>query len=465
MVLGDLWRYARQTPHRAAIREWTGTQWSTTTYAQLLDAAMSVSAHAARFDQAPVAVVLDNSARSAAVLLGFLSAATPVVLLEAAGSQLSDHRSVVHTIGLGGVVRPDATAPGELGYGDLLTGTAHTLADRTDGPVLQLTSGSTGEPRLARLTAADLLRGARLYRDIHQYTSADRVLLPLPFAHSFGLVGGLIAALTAGAELLTVPKFDLRAIWDGLAGGVGILLGTPMIYEMMSASAASATRPPALRVALSSGGPMDPQVHESATARLGRPVLQVYGSTETGLIACQYHRPEGWPAGSAGAVAPGVECRLDDGRLMVRTTTMFSGYLTAAGLRPLTGDFYDTGDMAAIDAAGTLFLLARKDTFVNVGGRKVNPARIARIVAEHPAVGEVHVFGHRAGSGESVHAAVVLAGPAGPDDPGGRITGFLRTRLAAYEVPFLHFVERLPRTSLGKVHLPSLLERTGLSRS
>jgi acyl-CoA synthetase (AMP-forming)/AMP-acid ligase II len=100
-----------------------------------------------------------------------------------------------------------------------------------------------------------------------------------------------------------------------------------------------------------------------------------------------------------------------------------------------------------------LHLEGRKGTFINVGGRKVNPERVQRILGGHPDVSEAHVFALDGPSGEQdVHAAVVAPGA----EP-GELLGYCRDRLARYEVPRLHVVPRLPRSSLGKVDLPRLL--------
>jgi acyl-CoA synthetase (AMP-forming)/AMP-acid ligase II len=458
-----------------------------TTWRDLEAAALAVTANVRHLAGGrPVVLATENTADCVAVLLGLLGAGVSTLCIEADSSYLADPRSAPGRLAVAGVVGPATGAAGtdrpRVAFADLITGTA-TLpagprgagaadgAGAGGGEVLQLTSGSSGEPRIARHRPASCLQGGRLYRDLHGYTAQDRVLPPVPLAHSFGLVGGVMASLVSGAELALLGRFRLSTFHAALEDGATVLLGTPLLYRLL-VTAPPARRPPRLRVALCSGGPLAPEVAEAARDVLGSTVRQVYGSTETGLIACQSERAQPWPADSVGAFAPQVAWRTvpvagvpDGARLLVRTSTMFTGYLDPDG--PPDGDGaatggtpcedvadYDTGDLVRVDGQGYLFVTARKDTFVNVGGRKVNPGRVERIIAEHPAVREVSVFGVDAGGEESLQAAVVLAG----DAPVVDVLAFCRARLRPYEAPQrLHQVARLPRTGMGKVDRTALL--------
>ncbi|TMC09012.1 MAG: long-chain fatty acid--CoA ligase [Chloroflexi bacterium] len=321
-----------------------------------------------------------------------------------------------------------------------------------DPDVLQLTSGSTGEPRIAVQSLGAVLRGGRIYRDRYRLSPADQVLVSVPLAHSFGLIGGMAAALVAGASLLTLERFSLSGVQAGLDAGATVLLGTPMVYELVgSALPRAAGRP--VRTALSSGGALSRRTRERASASLGCAVHQIYGSTEMGLVASQFDRPAPWPDDSVGLAGPGVAWRLepdgpDAGRLLVRTSTMFRGYAQGAGAGTFVDGFYDTGDRAHVDGAGHLFIDGRKATFINVGGRKVNPDRVERLIGEHPRVREVAVYGMETGDAEEVHAAVVPTAALAVED----LLEWCRSRLSPYEVPHrVRLLEDLPRTGLGKV--------------
>jgi acyl-CoA synthetase (AMP-forming)/AMP-acid ligase II len=460
-------RHTGERPDAVAVRtfsrgEWTGTRWCE------LDSLIRRAAGGAQplRGRAPVLLVLDNTAHAVAVLLGLLSAGVEVICVEQDNSYLSDPRSILRRVALDALITPDDTDRAAGGASADLPIARHTYADLLSdshpepapaagagtAAVHQLTSGSTGEPRIVRHTVASIERGGAIYRDIFDYKPADRILLPVPQAHSFGMVGAVVAGLLSGASLVMLDTFSLTAVHRALADGVTVMLGTPLVYRLLAA----APPPPEnrLRLALSSGGPLPADTADRATRTLGLRVGQVYGSTETGIIAYQPPQAEPWPAQAVGIAAPGVTWQAGPAGLVVTTSTMFTGYLEPGGVTPSgAAGGYAIGDLARVDAAGVLYLTGRKDTFINVGGRKVNPGRVGRIVLAQPAVRDVHVFALDGASGEQeVHAAVVA-----PAAEAARITAHCRTELARYEVPRLHFVSRLPRSALGKVDLSRLL--------
>jgi len=269
----------------------------------------------------------------------------------------------------------------------------------------------------------------------------------VPVAHSYGLAG-LCAALMSGARLVTLPRFGLRPLVDGLRDGATVLLGTPLLYQLLTPVLAAGGEPTGLRIALSAGGPL-PADTGPMTAALGTPIRPIYGITEAGLIACVPASVQTWPAGSVGFPAPGVELRPDgDGRLAVRAPMMFAGYHGGEGRR--RDGFYDTGDHVRLDADGHLFVLGRKEGVVNIGGRKVSAGRIEQVLRRHRGVRDAFVFGvERPDHEQEMHAAVVLADGTGVED----VLRFCRAQaLQPYEVPHrVHALDRLPRTGMGKV--------------
>ncbi|MEV4315567.1 class I adenylate-forming enzyme family protein [Actinocrispum sp. NPDC049592] len=441
-------RNASRFGGRAAIEEFRDGRWEVISWAQF-EAMVDAARHRAARLPGPALLALDNSARSLAALLGLTSGGVALAVAEADSAQLADPQSVFHTTAARHLVTPGDRSPA-AGYEVVLAAdltkpdVTASGVDDGDPVVLQSTSGSTGEPRLAIQTLANLLEGARLYERIYSVTPADRILAAVPAAHSFGMVAGLLTAVVSGAKLMTFTGFSPRGAREAIEGGATVMLGTPLVYELLNRTMrASRGR---LRVALSSGGPLPAHVAGEAGERLGTTVLQAYGSTETGLIACQYPRTEPWPEGCVGAPASGVSFEVSpDGELTVRTGTMFRGYHGHAPLDASRG--YRTGDIAELDPDGHLSLVRRKDTFINVGGRKVNPARVARIIGEYPHVAESAVYGREALGGQEVAAAVVLTGGDVP-----ALLAHCRAHLAAYEVPHrIHVLDRLPRNGMGKI--------------
>jgi acyl-coenzyme A synthetase/AMP-(fatty) acid ligase len=314
------------------------------------------------------------------------------------------------------------------------------------GDILQLTSGSTGEPRVARQPMANVVHGGRTYRDVFGLRGGDVILAAVPLAHSFGLVGGLAAAVCSGAGLCTLAAFSLRQLRTGLDQGATVMLGTPLVYRLLLPVLPHGYRPPALRMALSSGGPLPARLGADVRSGLGVAVREIYGSTEAGLIAYQT------PDGGAMTVAPEVELRLaptEDGtQLLVRSPSVFRGY-AGSGDPPTADGFYDTGDVVTVDGHGRLAVVGSKDTFINVGGRKVNPRRIERILSEYDGVRDLFVYGLDGEEEQRIHAAVVLS----PGTGVAEVIEFGRSRqLMPYEVPHrFHVLDRLPRNGMGKV--------------
>lgn len=477
------WRTDRATA--TAIRSAHRSGWQTLNWADLADAAECAAARARALIPAtgPVVVVIDNSAESVCSLLGLWQAGADTLLLEHAGSYLTDSASAVWNCGASALVGPAGMSgqalPGQvtrLRYIDLLAGDGQAPGDVSpaegdrEASVLQLTSGATGEPRIAAHPLANLVRGGELYRDIHQVAATDLVVVPLPLAHSFGVVGGLMTGICAGAEVVTMPRLMLGRLAEATSRPGVIMLGTPLLYRLATTAAAlpggsgqgsrGSRGRSTVKSALCSGGPLPAQVAAAAKSWLGADVFQVYGSTETGLISCEFAAGQPWPAGSAGTPAPGVTVRFadrqagDDGgagiaarELLVRTSTMLTGYHGAGS--PLTDGYFRTGDLGVMDAEGRLYLAGRKATFINVGGRKVNAARLERLVRETGLVSDIAVYGVDQGDGdEEIHAAIELA-------PGARlhqVAAMCRGLFSSYEIPHAyHVLDQLPRGPLGKV--------------
>jgi long-chain acyl-CoA synthetase len=339
------------------------------------------------------------------------------------------------------------------------------VADPADRVFLyHYTSGSTGKPKAAMHSQVNLVNGGIIYHNTYSIRPDTTLLVPIPLHHSFGMVAGLVSTLVSGARLLLVERFIPNRLVELLARErASLLLGVPLIYDLMSRCALP--YPPdlgALRVCLSSGAPLASETAQRFQSRYQQAIYQVYGSTETGVIAAHWPGQDPWPAQSVGHPLIGVQVRVvdddghdvpadADGDLLVKTPSMFRGYLhhpelTASRFRDT---WYLTGDMARRDRRGCLYLVGRKDTFINVGGKKVNPAEVEEVLLSCRAVREALVFGADAGNdGQYVCATVALSEGVSEEE----LIAFCRRSLAAYKVPHhIEIVDELPRTSMGKV--------------
>lgn len=326
------------------------------------------------------------------------------------------------------------------------------------------TSGSLGEPKAALHSQANLVRGAVIYKRAYQLRPEDTIIVPIPLMHSFGMVGGLLASLLSGSRLLLFDRLIPQQVVETVAHErATVLIAVPLVYDLLSRCMIPMNLDVScLRICLSSGAQLPSEVAQRFASKFNRRIHQVYGTTETGIIAAQWPKEDDWPEKSVGSLLPGVAIRIVDendrqlppgsvGILLVKTSTMFMGYYghPQATASVLHGDWYVTRDVAKQDDAGHLYLCGRKDTFINVGGKKVNPIEVEQVLLAHPAIKDALVYGKDAGSlGEQSHADVVLSAELSMED----LLCFCRERLASYQVPsHIRFVKEIPRTRLGKV--------------
>ncbi len=367
-------------------------------------------------------------------------------------------REQARSVGVRTFVGGRGDAPDSLPISDLLRSSepAPPLCDDPLAPfVLHRTSGTTGPPKFAIHSQRSMIRGGRIYQETFDLVERDSILLCVPLAHSFGMVGGLCSALVSGAELRLSGRFVPSSFWREVAEGVTVILGVPTLYEFL-ARVPRRGDPSSVRLCLSSGGPLSETTARLAGDALGTPIRPLYGCTEAGAIAAEVELDEP-SAGTVGRLLPGVEARIvgpdgasafGEGELEVRTTTLFLGYAGVPGSTPHNG-WYATGDVARIDVDGRVRLLGRKGTFINVGGRKVNPADVEAALREHPSVLAAHIRAVPCDiGGQAVHARVELRAAATEAE----FRRHCRARLAAHEVPAtIEITESLRRVADRKL--------------
>ncbi|GAA0587416.1 class I adenylate-forming enzyme family protein [Streptomyces crystallinus] len=439
---------------------------------------------------ATVGLLFENTLEGAVAFLAALRAGVPLTPLEPDSAEshlLGVHGDLgpLHLIGRQTRLRtlcPPGTGSPEGWRGGVLVD-VHELTARPGaqtGPapaplpappaeaLYHYTSGSTGEPRAAVHSQQDLVRGGEIYVHTYGITPADRILAAVPLLHSFGMVAALTAALHARAELVLLGRFaPADMLRTARQHACTIVVGTPLAYDLAARSAASGRETSRLsdtvRLCLSSGAALPPAVADRFAEHCGPAVQQVYGSTEAGVVAAQLPQPDGAADAGVGRPVRGVRIRLVDeedrpvppggtGALLVRTPAMFTRYLgpPEPSERAFRDGWYVTGDMARLDGEGRLHLVGRKDSFINVGGKKVNPLEVEAVLLAHPAVAEAVVWGElvEEQTSERVRAAVVPRSPLS----GAELAAHCRDRLLAHQVPArIEFVASLPKTSLGKV--------------
>ena len=348
------------------------------------------------------------------------------------------------------VVGPDVDLPTGAGPAPVLD-----LAGPDDPAVIGYTSGTTGAPKGAVLSHANLLASSESVRIAWRWTADDRLVLALPLFHIHGLGVGLHGTLLAGASAVLLPRFDPDAVLDAAAAhDATLFFGVPTMYARLGASPRLGELG-RLRLCVSGSAPLPPAVFDRLADGSGQRVLERYGMTETGMNVSNPYDGERRP-GTVGFPLPGVELRLAErGEIQLRGPNVFGGYwrrpeATAAAF---TADgWFRTGDIGEHDADGYLRLVGRARELIITGGLNVYPREVEEVLLEHPAVAEVAVAGVTdAEWGEIVTAWVVPSRPAAPP-AAADLTGFAAERLARFKCPrHVVFVDALPRNALGKV--------------
>ena len=347
---------------------------------------------------------------------------------------------------------------------DLADGGARAVLDRNspdDPAVIGYTSGTTGRPKGAVLTQANLLAGALSVQLAWRWSDSDRLLLCLPLFHMHGLGVGLHGTLLAGGSAVLQSGFDPDAVFDGLADHrCSMFFGVPTMYHRLADHRRVADLG-ALRLCVAGSAPLAATLHGRLATEAGVAVLERYGMTETVMLVSNPFDGER-RAGAVGIPLPGVDLRLAEGsgEILVRGPNVFAGYWE----RPEATDeafvadpdgggaWFRTGDLGAVDADGYVSIVGRAGDLIITGGFNVYPREVDDALAAHPAVAEVAVAG--IGSDEWGEEVVAWVGPPdGVECPSvDELRVFARDRLASYKLPKrVVAVDVLPRNALGKV--------------
>jgi long-chain acyl-CoA synthetase len=336
-----------------------------------------------------------------------------------------------------------------------------------DPAVILYTSGTTGQPKGAVLSHANLRGNAAATAERLRYRPGAIVLGALPLYHAFGLTCGLNATFAGGACLLMVPALEPAPLLDLLgAADVTILLGTPTTFAgLLAADREQLLARVAPRAALSGGAPLDGGLHAAWERTTGSPLAEGYGLTEASPVVCVDAVDETRRPGSIGWPLVGVQLRVVDadgadvaageaGELVVRGPNVMRGYWgrgaeTAAVLSD--DGWLRTGDLACCGEDGRYEIVGRVKELIICEGYNVHPREVEQALMAHPAIREAVALGvpHPLLGEEVVACAVRRLGAQVTSE---ELAQFAARRLARYKRPRrLWFVDELPRTATGKV--------------
>jgi len=342
-----------------------------------------------------------------------------------------------------------------------------------DDPInIQFTSGTTGVPKPVVLTHHNILNNACSCADALGFTAEDRLCVPLPFYHCFGMVVSILGCLGHGAcVVVPAPHFDpeatLRAVQQERCTA---LHGVPTMFVAELELPGFRTYDlGSLRTGIMAGAPCPPELMRRVVEDMGIAGIRIgYGLTEASPVT-HMTRADDTPErriATVGCTMPGQECRIVDprggatlpldeqGEVVVRGYNVMRGYHGLAEATRATIDeagWLHTGDLGVMDADGYVRITGRLKDMIIRGGENVYPAEIEACLDEHPAVAQAAVFGvPDERMGEEVAAWVQLheGATASAED----LLAHCRARLAHHKVPrFLRVVTEFPLTVTGKI--------------
>jgi long-chain acyl-CoA synthetase len=345
--------------------------------------------------------------------------------------------------------------------------TAVTGRADDDTAVILYTSGTTGRPKGAELTHANLRRNAAVSATTLFGLEPDDVVMGcLPLFHSFGQTCGLNAAVSSGACLTLLPRFDPgKALEVIQRDRVTVFEGVPTMYvALLNHPRRGEFDSHSLRVCVSGGAALPVEVLRGFEDAFGCVILEGYGLSETSPVASFNHPDRQRKPGSIGTPIQGVEMRLVDGlggdvpagevgEIAIRGHNLMKGYWRRedATREAIPDGWLRTGDLARQDEDGYFFIVDRKKDLIIRGGYNVYPREVEEVLYEHPAVAEAAVVGvPHPTHGEEVGAAVVLR--PGTEATPAELRAFCKERIAAYKYPRHVWLEAaLPKTATGKI--------------
>nr|WP_223183358.1 MULTISPECIES: acyl-CoA synthetase [unclassified Streptomyces] len=335
------------------------------------------------------------------------------------------------------------------------------------------TSGTTGPPKGVLLSHRALAASLDALAGAWSWTADDVLVHALPLFHVHGLVLGVLGPLRRGGEVRHLGTFSVEGVRRELgAGGGTMLFGVPTMYhrlaEALDTDPELAGALSGARLLVSGSAALPVHDHRRITAATGRTVVERYGMTETLMNTSVLPGGEPRP-GTVGVPLAGVELRLVDddgsvlagddgegvGEVQVRGPNLFSGYLgrPEATADAFDGDWFRTGDMAVLEADGSVRLVGRRATdLIKSGGYKIGAGEIENALLDHPGVREAAVTGEPDPDlGERIVAWVVPSDPGRPPTE-AELAAHVARLLSPHKRPrVVRHLSALPRNDMGKI--------------
>lgn len=406
------------------------------------------------------------------------------LLFASVSHRASDYRAMVGEVRGRCPELREAVFIGDPGWDALLTrGTPVPFPELScDDPInIQYTSGTTGFPKGATLSHHNILNNGYFVGELIAYTEQDRICVPVPFYHCFGMVMGNLAATSHGAcVVIPAPSFDPAATLRAVAQErCTSLYGVPTMFIAELNLPDFATYDlSSLRTGIMAGSPCPVEVMKRVVAEMHMAEVSIaYGMTETSPVSLQTRRDDDLEhrTGTVGRVLPHIEVKVVDpatgvtrprggaGELCTRGYSVMLGYWqepekTAESVD--AGRWMHTGDLAVMREDGYVEIVGRIKDMIIRGGENIYPREIEEFLYGHPKIADVQVVGvpHER-YGEEVLACVI---PHEGTEPLtlAELRAFCEGRLAHYKIPSrLQVLDAFPMTVSGKVRKVELRER------
>jgi len=443
--------------------EWTFTQYATAKIgAILVNINPAYRSHELEFvlNQAGIKVMVAAEKFKTSDYAGMIEAAKP------------KSPKLEHVVLIGGELWNSLLDKGRQGSAELLAQKQSALS--TDDPInIQYTSGTTGFPKGATLSHHNILNNGFFVGELCNYTENDRICIPVPFYHCFGMVMGNLAATTHGAcMVIPAPSFEPKATLEAVAAeACTSLYGVPTMFiaELADPSFDSHDLS-SLRTGIMAGSPCPVEVMKQVIERMGMAEVSIcYGMTETSPVSTQTRADDSVDrrVSTVGRVGPHLEVKVVDpetgltmprgepGELCTRGYSVMLGYWeqpekTAEAID--VARWMHTGDLAVMDDERYVNITGRIKDMVIRGGENLYPREIEEFLYTHPDVLDAQVIGvPDAKYGEELMAWVRMKDGVEPLTAEA-VREFCTGKLAHYKIPrYVHVVDEFPMTVTGKV--------------
>ena len=350
-----------------------------------------------------------------------------------------------------------------------------------DDPInIQYTSGTTGFPKGATLSHRNILNNGFFVGELIRYSENDRICIPVPFYHCFGMVMGNLAATSHGAAMvIPAPSFDPRLTLAAVAEErCTSLYGVPtMFIAMLNDPSVDQSDLSSLRTGIMAGSPCPAETMKQVIERMGAEEICIcYGMTETSPVSMQTRLDDSFEVRvtTVGSVHEHLEIKMIDpetgevrprgeiGEFCTRGYSVMLGYWDQPTKTAEAIDdegWMHTGDLAMMDAAGNVSITGRITDLVVRGGENIYPREIEEFLLTHPDVLDVQVIGVPDQKyGEELMAWVRMR-PDTTSLDAAKVKTFSTGRLAHYKIPrYVHIVDEFPMTVTGKIRKVEMRE-------